>query len=189
MEYYTYILIDPISGKIFYVGKGQKLRMYAHVKDVQRNIIPNKNNTYLGRKIQKILDSGLKVQYKKIFITENEQAAYDKEIELISEIGLKNLCNLTTGGEGLTKSHSKETRKKMSDNNARYWLGKSIPEETKLKMAESQRGKIHSNETKKKISSSLKGNLNNLGNPHSDKAKLKISKSQKRRHAKSRKRM
>ena len=42
MEYYTYTLIDPRNEKIFYVGKGQKTRMYDHENAVQRGMIPNK---------------------------------------------------------------------------------------------------------------------------------------------------
>jgi len=34
-EFYVYELIEP-DGDVFYVGKGQGLRMYQHVKDVKR---------------------------------------------------------------------------------------------------------------------------------------------------------
>lgn len=87
------ISIDPRDNSVFYAGKGCKRRMYNHVNEVKRGRIPNKSNIYLGRKIKKILSLGLKVKYKKVFITENEQ-------EIISKIGLKDLCNLTEGGEG-----------------------------------------------------------------------------------------
>jgi len=99
--YYVYFLVDPITDRPFYIGKGCKKRMYQHVNEVKRNRIPNKNNRKLGNKIKKILDAGHKIKYKKFLITENENEAFIREKELIAEIGLKNLCNLTEGGEGL----------------------------------------------------------------------------------------
>ena len=40
---------------------------------------------------------------------------------------------------------SEETRKKMSENNGRYWLGKHLLEETRKKLSESKKGKIAKN--------------------------------------------
>lgn len=157
MEYYTYILIDPRNDKLFYVGCGQKKRMYQHEKDVQRNRVPNGTNTKLGNKIKKILSIGKKVKYKKIFITENRQEAFDKEIEMIEEIGIKNLCNLVDGGKG------------------GGIIGRELSDETRRKISESMKGIKRSEETKRKISESLKGNEYNLGKKLSDEHKQKIS--------------
>ena len=55
------------------------------------------------------------------------------------------------------KTHSAETRKKLSDNNARYWQRKKRSEETRKKISESCKGKKRSEETRKKISESCKG--------------------------------
>ncbi len=112
-KFYVYQLIDPRNNKVFYVGKGCNHRMYRHVKEVQQGRTPNGSNVYLKRKIKKILNSGLEIKYKKVFITENEQYAFTREIELIQEIGLENLCNLTSGGDGF--KHSEETKQKMSN--------------------------------------------------------------------------
>ncbi len=175
MEYYVYILIDPRTGKVFYIGKGCKRRMYRHVENVQRDRIPNKTNTKLGNKIKKILSSGDKVKYKKVFITENEQVAYDREKELIVEIGLENLCNLTSGGEGgapFGHKVSEETRRKISEANKGKisWIkGKSLSGEHKRKLSLAHKGLKHSNETKQKLKDI------NLGKKHSDKAKRKMS--------------
>ena len=71
----------------------------------------------------------------------------------------------------LSESHknkiiSDETRKKLSENNARYWKGKKRSEETIRKMSESMKGKKgywngkhHTEETKNKISQSKKGTI------------------------------
>ncbi len=188
MEYYTYTLIDPKTNKIFYVGKGQKRRMYRHVDEVQRDRIPNKTNTKLGNKIKKILSSGDKVKYKKILITKNRYKALNKEKELIAEIGLENLCNLTSGGgsghivseetkKKISKIHkgkilSEETKRKISESckDRMSWnKGKSLSDEHKRKMSEANKGKVFTEEHKRKISKANKGRI------FSDDHKRKIS--------------
>ncbi len=185
MEYYTYVLIDSRTDEIFYVGKGQKMRMYHHVNEVQRGRIPNNGtNVYLERKIKKILDSGSRIKYKKILITENEQESYDKEMKLIAEIGLKNLCNITGGGKGGEgKKHSDETKIKMSENSPKFWLGKKFSDSHRQKLSESRRcqsppmlGKRHSEETCRKLSESHKGQIPWIkGKKHSNEVKKKMS--------------
>ena len=186
MKYYTYVLIDPINNKIFYVGKGQKKRMYDHVDNVKRGRIPNGTNTYLERKIKKILKSGNKVKYKKVFITEIDQEAFNKEIELIKEIGLKNLCNLTEGGEGCCMSE--ETKRKLSVAHT----GKKLSEEHKRKISEANNGKIRSDEIKRKLSESKIGKNNPMfGKKLSEEHKQKIFEANKgsKRSDESKKRM
>ncbi len=159
MKYYVYQLIDSRNKKVFYVGKGQKKRMYDHVKDVKRGLIPNRNNKKLGNKIEKILSIG-KIKYKKVLVTENEQEAYNKEKELIAEIGLENLCNITNGGEGFYGRHSEETKRKISD--SVKMAIKNLSKEKRLKMAHGNggmKGKIHSSETRRKISEAKKGQV------------------------------
>lgn len=91
--------------------------MYRHADDVKRGYTPNKSNKKSENKIKKILNCGYSIKYKKVFITINEKLAYDKEKELILEIGLDNLCNMTAGGDGgsvIGRTVSENTRKKMS---------------------------------------------------------------------------
>ncbi len=162
MQYYVYELIDPRNNKPFYVGKGKKKRMYSHVQAVKRGDTPNGSNRKLKNKIQKILSLGLNIKYKKIFLTENEDGAYQREKKIIMEIGLSNLCNITEGGNDGSgngfygKHHSEETKRKMRKNH-KGMLNKNHSEETKKKMSESQKGITHSEETKKKISKSKTG--------------------------------
>lgn len=111
MTFYVYTLTDPRNGAVFYVGKGKRSRMYAHEWAVKRGEIPN-GNFKLGRKIKKILSVGLRCVPVKVFESEDEQLVLVKECEWIATIGLNNLCNLTTGGQGETKSD--ESRKKLS---------------------------------------------------------------------------
>ena len=75
--------------------------------------------------------------------------------------------NLTEGGEGYFGYHpSEETKKKLSENNAKYWKGKHLSDETKKKQSEAKKGEKHPNygkqlsdETKKKMSDAKKGKL------------------------------
>lgn len=60
------------------------------------------------------------------------------------------------------KTHSEETKRKISENNAKYWLGKKRSKETIKKMSEANKGKILSEETKRKMSESRKGANNNM---------------------------
>ncbi len=179
-NYYVYVLIDPRNNKIFYIGKGQKKRMYKHERDVQNGRSPNKNNRKLGNKIKKILNTGDKVKYKKVFETDIGQEAFNKEMKLIAEIGLGNLCNLTSGGVGSGgnkgRKLSEEHKSKVSKNHAKYWLGKHRSERSKRKISQSLKGRKFSKETKQKMS---ENNVGFLGKTHSEETRKKMSKSKK----------
>lgn len=49
--YYVYELIDSKTNKVFYVGKGQKNRMYDHVRKAKSN--QRFSNMHLFYKIKK----------------------------------------------------------------------------------------------------------------------------------------
>ncbi len=164
MEYYVYQLIDPRTDEVFYIGKGCKKRMYRHVENVERGRIPNGSNKKLSNKIKKILYFRLKIKYKKVFVTKNEQKAYDKEQELIQKIGLENLCNLVEGGsKGRLPWNKGKKGLQVAWNKGKTGI---YSEETKRKMREAKIGHIPwnkekpcSEDTKKKISKSLEGNI------------------------------
>jgi len=54
--YYVYELINPISLKVFYVGKGKNNRAFAHVKEALANKV---NNLKKYNAIKEILSYGL----------------------------------------------------------------------------------------------------------------------------------
>jgi group I intron endonuclease len=60
--------------------------------------------------------------------------------------------NLTVGGGNPILSN--ETKKKISENNARYWSGKTFSKEMKEKLSESHKGKTQTIETIKKRTAS-----------------------------------
>lgn len=57
------------------------------------------------------------------------------------------------------KRLSEETRRKISENNARVWKGKHLPESVKKKLSNANKGRVLSEEHKKKISESEKGKV------------------------------
>lgn len=149
--FYVYVLLDPRKPGIFqyggynfehepfYVGKGKGNRCLDHLVHIRSN----KSSTYTARKIRKIFqECQLEPIIRKMYINLFECVALETEIFLISQIGrmdLKNgpLTNLTNGGEPPT--------------------GYVFTREVRDKMSLKQKGRKHSDETKKKISKAHKG--------------------------------
>jgi hypothetical protein len=125
--FYVYLYLDPQTPPIrkdsfsfdctpFYVGKGCGNRFRDHLLEARRG-----KDTYLARKIRKILRSGVKPT---ILIYQEElpeQKAFALERELISSLGRIHyeeggiLVNRTLGGEGVSGyCHTQETRDKIS---------------------------------------------------------------------------
>ena len=95
--FYVYKLISTINNKIIYIGKGKNDRMYKHKLFALNNKHENKK---LERTILKILKSGGDIVCEKIYFDLSEEVALEKEKQIIAEIGLKNLCNISIGGIG-----------------------------------------------------------------------------------------
>lgn len=108
-EYYVYLLLTP-DEKPFYVGKGQKQRVFAHTQEARIG-----HRCYKCNLIRKLWRQGLNYTYSIVFITNDETVAFKHERMLIVQYGRENLCNLTDGGEGCSgRSVSNETRQKLS---------------------------------------------------------------------------
>jgi hypothetical protein len=86
-KFYIYFHINPIKNEIFYVGKGSGLRAYR--KD-NRNIHWNNVVKKYGF-IVDIIEDNLE-----------EEKAFEREKFYINKIGIKNLTNMTLGGEGIS---------------------------------------------------------------------------------------
>lgn len=93
-RFYVYTLADP-HDKIFYVGKGCGPRVFQHEDEARKGCECHK-----CRKIRKIWRIGGEVRKYIVFETDNEDEAYEHERQLICDIGLKSLCNVTEGGRG-----------------------------------------------------------------------------------------
>lgn len=93
-RFYVYALIDPRDNEIFYVGKGQAERLKSHVKNVISGIEPN---ILKEERIRKIINSGRCVVEKILIEGISEDSALRLERQLIDDIGLENLTNISPG--------------------------------------------------------------------------------------------
>jgi hypothetical protein len=92
--YYTYFLINPIDGHIFYVGKGKDRRMYCHV----RNSINCKvDNVHKHKKITEAHSQGFKVIECVFSHHELEKNAYAVERILIDKLKFYGITNAING--------------------------------------------------------------------------------------------
>lgn len=173
-KFYIYNLIDPKDNIPFYVGKGYGNRMYSHEKEVKRGICPNRNS-YLFNSIKKILDSGMKIIYKKIKENLSELDSFKLELEEIKKYGRRNngsgiLCNMSDGGEGMSGyKHTEISRKKISESlKGRYLWSESRKKEASKKFSGKGNpfyGKTHTDEVLKKISITVKNKWKNESHP------------------------
>lgn len=154
-RFYVYILISdiyPHNKGIFYIGKSSKQTKIAHFRPRHhiRTAVNGKNKFYVHHTINSIKNKGGKVDYDIVYETDDEQDAYSKEIELIAKYGIKTLCNLTIGGDGVscTPEIIEKRRQKI--------IGHKTSEETKDKIRKSLTGKKRPKEVGEKISKSKK---------------------------------
>lgn len=138
MMHYTYAHTRNDTGKIFYIGKGVKYRATAK----------GSRNAYWHNIVNKY---GYKVEILAYWDTKEEALSHENLlISCFQGMGYE-LANLTEGGE--TSSPSQETKEKI----AKALTGrKRSPEECK-NIAIGQKGRIHTDEHKAKISAKLIG--------------------------------
>lgn len=96
-KYYVYTLARP-DGSVFYVGKGQGQRIEMHEKEARQHPNHTCNNARKCQTICEIWAAGGQVQRAIVFESDDEQAAFDRERELIAQYGRENLCNVREGG-------------------------------------------------------------------------------------------
>jgi hypothetical protein len=100
LEYYVYALINPITNKPFYIGKGKDNRVFAHKEDV----LNNKDNTISSLKAEEIvtiLNSGLDIEHIIIRHGLKESESFLLESTLIDFINFfdEKLKNIVLGHE------------------------------------------------------------------------------------------
>lgn len=93
LDYYVYLLIDPESNQVFYVGKGVGNRIFAHINAALKEETPGDKLD----KIRAIRSNGLEVTHivHRHGLTEKE--AFEVEAALIDFIGLSGLTNQVQG--------------------------------------------------------------------------------------------
>jgi len=93
LEYYVYLLIDPETDNVFYVGKGIGNRIFAHLNHALTS--PQESDKL--DKIRSIQSKGLQVKHviHRHGLTEKE--AFEVEASLIDYIGIAGLTNIVQG--------------------------------------------------------------------------------------------
>lgn len=142
-NFYVYCHIRLDTDTPFYVGKGKNNRAHSkHNRSKYWNNIVKKYGYII-----EIIEENL-----------SEDKAFKKETEFVKLYKSQGFCeaNFTDGGDGASGAvRSEETRQKMSEaaKGRKPWItGKKHTEETLKKMSEAQKGKKHSEETKKRLS-------------------------------------
>lgn len=169
-RFYVYEHWRLDKDECFYVGKGTRGRAYSR----------KGRNTHWRNIVAKLERTGFAYEVKIVVSDLSEDEAFQIEKERISFWkDLVDLSNKTEGGEGTVGYKFSEEQllrlrpKRLNNKNA---LGTKMSPETRSKMSESRRGekhpqygRSHSEETKKKIQSTL------TGRKLSDEFKQKIS--------------
>jgi hypothetical protein len=93
LGYYVYLLIDPETSNIFYIGKGTGNRIFAHLNDAIASPLASDKLD----KIRTIHSKGLQVKHiiQRHGLTEKE--AFEVEASLIDFIGAHSLTNIVNG--------------------------------------------------------------------------------------------
>ena len=166
-----------------YIGKSIDLRkrILDHINSLRRN---SDECAYLQNAWNKHREENFKIYIIEVCSIEEVS---EKEIFYIQEFGSKtpNGYNLTNGGDGTSGYTWNEEKRNAIKNVGNHFYGKKHSEETKKKMAESQRGsknhnygKIISDEIKNKMSENhadFSGqNHPQWGKPKSNETKNKI---------------
>lgn len=90
---YVYLLRDPRSDEVFYVGKGKGNRVFAHAAASATDL----GETEKLSRIRDIQKAGLEVKYEILRHGMTDEQAFEVESALIDFIGLEDLTNIVAG--------------------------------------------------------------------------------------------
>lgn len=93
LGYYVYLLIDPRTKEVFYVGKGTGNRVFHHANAA----IESSDATEKLDRIREIQANGLAVEYVMLRHGLTEETAFEVEAALIDYIDLESLTNEVRG--------------------------------------------------------------------------------------------
>ncbi|MGI6423083.1 MAG: LEM-3-like GIY-YIG domain-containing protein [Candidatus Dojkabacteria bacterium] len=103
--YYVYLLRDPLTHKVFYVGKGKGSRILSHENFIEKIGFKDSKKNKKIREIQSRATHN-KVEYQILRHGLNEKEAFEVEASVIDLIGIENLTNeiksLDSSNRGIT---------------------------------------------------------------------------------------
>lgn len=153
--YYTYVLINPISNKPFYVGKGKGTRK-RYMDHFSEAIKGKGSNKHKINTIRKIIRDGHDVIVDVVFGSTSEKECLEKEVDLIAQYGRRDistgiLTNLTNGGEGVsgfvfTETQRKERSERQQGKN-NHMYGKTRTSDERAKISATKRKMIAEGKT------------------------------------------
>lgn len=170
-KYIIYGLIDPRNGELRYVGKSSQGLTRPQSHACPSNLT---ERTHKGHWVKSLADLGLKPDILVLEVKPDANSLNEAEcfhIAYFRQLGC-NLTNATTGGEGAPGNRASETaRAKMSASK----LGRPKSPEHKAAIAKALQGHSFSEETRKKIGESHKGNNHCRGRKLSEISRAKMS--------------
>ena len=160
-RFYVYEHLRSDDGAVFYVGKGTGIRCTLRSHYHRNKFWQRTERKAGGFSVRMVVD---KVDEEFAFLVEMER------INQLRRLGVR-LCNITDGGEGSSGcERTPEWRNKIGDAHR----GKQVSQETRIKISTSVRasGFVHTEEMRQKISSTHKNKKRALGYKHKDEWKL-----------------
>lgn len=157
-NFYVYQYVNPITNLPFYIGKGNRSRWRAHLKETKENT----SNYRKWSVIQGLRKKGLEPIIEKVAVNLSEQEAYDLEEQLIKKYG-----RIGIDPNGILTNRSLSYDHPMSGPEHHHY-GKPIPVPDRAKWRESismarkgkpsgQKGLKKSETMRKRLSASKKG--------------------------------
>lgn len=98
--YYVYLLVDPRTDKIFYVGKGRGSRINHHLLGALEE---NTKETEKIKRIREIQKAEMEVGHTILRHGLTEKEAFEVESATIDLLGLENLTNLVHGHHSIDR--------------------------------------------------------------------------------------
>jgi group I intron endonuclease len=187
MKHKIYVLIDPKTNKIRYVGQTTKqinVRLYNHIYKAKKS---NHKTTHKNTWIKSLLNENLRPIIELIDVVgENDWKEVEKNYISLYREKSHDLLNISEGGDSGSMPGKKRIWRSEEDYN--QWLRKVresaknrvITDDDRKKMAENCKkthlGRRRSDETKNKISATKIGDKNPMfGKKHSEERKKEIS--------------
>lgn len=163
-----YMIQNTVNGKI-YIGQAVDIerRWVEHKTELRGN---HHYNEHLQRAWNNYGESNF--EFTIVCECEENQLNTMEEYYIFELMSYDKRVGYNKNYGGSSGRPTEEAKKKMSENNAKYWKGKTHSEETRKKMSESTKGENHplygkhpTEETRKKMSEARKGKYKGRNSP------------------------
>lgn len=161
MKYKLYVLVDPNTRKIRYVGQTSQTVRARLSQHIWHTTSPSQPKHHVNSWIKVLLEAGQKPILRLVCLRETLEEIDVAEIASIARLRAKGykLCNITSGGDGhyVMAEETREKRRQSSLGEKNPLFGKKHTEETKAYLKKIGTGKPCSPETRAKLSKIFSG--------------------------------